>query len=83
MKKVASERVAKCKAEGLCCGCMQPQGEGRIVRGLHANTCYSRVRALIEAGTVTEEQLIADGRLLPKASPGRKATSPITLEYAK
>lgn len=83
MRKSARERVEKAKAEKLCTGCMLPRGDSRIVRGQHFSTCYKASLRLIASGVVTESELVASGRMLPKAKPGRKASNPITLEYAK
>lgn len=83
VRKAARERTEKAAREGLCTGCMQPKGDGRIVRGQHFSTCYKASLRAIKTGLTTEKELVADGRMLPKATPGRKASNPITLEYAK
>lgn len=83
MRRAAQERIDKCKKDKLCCGCMEPIGDQRTVRGLHLATCYHAAQRAISQGLVTESELVAAGRMLPKAKSGRKPSNPITVEYAK
>lgn len=62
---------------GICVWCKQPiyQGQG-VVRGVHQNTCYSFAQSRVADGDTTWETLEQEGKVLPKATPGRKKLSP-------
>ena len=81
VKKSAQQRIAKAQREGLCCACMEPLDDTRTIRGCHER-CRQAAARLIERGVVTEEQLIADGELLPADTGGRRPSNALTKKYA-
>lgn len=81
VKQIAMRRIAKAEAENLCCACMLPRGDGRIVRGLHIN-CLKATYKAIAAGKCTEDERVQEGKLLTKAKSGRKPSNPVTVDLA-
>lgn len=79
----ARDRVLKARRQKLCVGCMQPLGDSRAIRGLHATTCYHAADRLIRSGQVTEAELVEAGRMLERGRPGPKPRNPLTVEYSR
>lgn len=71
-------RLTTAKRKGLCVACMEPL-YGRVIRGTHEK-CYKTSLRAIHAGTWTEEQRIAEGKLLVKDPGGRPRSNPVALE---
>lgn len=78
MKRGAAERIEKCQREGLCVACLKPLEKGRVIRGCH-ESCRRLTQIRIDRGDWTQEQRIAEGKLLP-LRPGRRPSNPVTLE---
>lgn len=81
VNKAAQRRLAKADAENLCCACMQPHDGTRIIRGNHER-CYRATMRAIEAGKTTDEERVAEGKLLEADPGGRKASNPVSAEFA-
>jgi len=81
VNKEAQQRIEKAAAEKLCCGCMQPLGDGRVIRGNHER-CYRSTMRHIERGIWTEADRISEGKLLPADDGGRPVSNPVSIEAA-
>jgi hypothetical protein len=81
MKKTALDRLAKCEREKLCVACLKPLGTTRVIRGCH-ESCWKATKRAVAAGKFTEEERIAEGKILPAASGGRNPTNPVSIEAA-
>lgn len=67
--KVALTRKPKDKLN--CTNCGKPIAEGhRPVRGAHYK-CYRRLIRLVREGLITEDEVVASGKLLPPEPGGR------------
>jgi hypothetical protein len=81
MKKSALERLAKAEREKLCVACMKPLGTSRVIRGCH-EACWKATKRAVAAGKFTEEDRIAEGKILAPASGGRNPINPVSIEAA-
>jgi len=81
VKQTAMRRIAKAEAEGLCCACMLPKGDGRIVRGCHM-ACLKATYKAIASGLCTDDERVQEGKLLTKAKSGRKLSNPVSIDLA-
>lgn len=79
VKRSARERIAKAEAEGLCVACMKPLDATRTLRGCHER-CYRATDRAIKRGIWTEEDRVAEGKLLEKETGGREPTNPVSIE---
>lgn len=79
VKKEAMDRLAKAAREGLCVACMQPLGQSRVIRGCH-QACWKATKRAVDKGKYTEDQRIAEGKLLNAESGGRPPSNPVTIE---
>jgi hypothetical protein len=80
MKRAAIQRLAKCKEENLCVACLKPIEVGKkVVRGCH-EYCHTVTLEAVKAGTYTEAERIASGKLLTKETGGRKPSNPVAIE---
>lgn len=81
VKREAKERIEKCQREGLCLACMEPLGDGPLLRGVH-QACYHATFRAVRAGKTTWEQRVAEGKAGQPRS-GRKPTNPVSAEFAQ
>lgn len=79
VNKEAQQRLEKAASEQLCCACMKPRGDGRIIRGNHER-CYRATMRYIERGIWTEAERISEGKLLPADEGGRPLSNPVSVE---
>lgn len=82
VEQSAIERIAHAKANNLCVACLEPLDSTRTIRGTHER-CYRATDRAIKAGTWTEEQRVAEGKLLEKETPGRDPSNPVSVEAAQ
>jgi len=80
--KEVTERLLKASSEKLCVACMEPLDDSRTIRGCHQR-CYKATKRCIERGVWTEEQRVAEGKLLKADPGGRPAFNPVSKEAAK
>jgi len=79
VKRTARQRVARAEREGLCVACLEPL-EGTVKRGCHER-CYQATRRAVAQGKTTLEERVAEGKLLPPETPGRKPSNPVSTEF--
>lgn len=75
--KKAQARVARCTKHKLCCACLQPLGDSKVVRGCHASCARATYRA-IEKGELTDEEQVEAGEWLAHGQRGPKPSNPVT-----
>lgn len=78
VRKAARERLEKAEKEHLCVACMEALN-GRPMRGMHMR-CYHATMRAIRTGKTTEEDRVAQGKMLEPAKTGRKPSNPVTQE---
>lgn len=80
MKPEVVRRLARCEKESICVACDKPIAEGKkTVRGCH-EYCHAVTMAKIESGLWTEAARISSGKLLAKATGGRKPSNSVSIE---
>lgn len=79
VKRVAQSRIAKAQSERLCVACMEKLDGSRTIRGCHER-CYRATLRAILAGRTTEQERVADGKLLERDTPGRNPSNPVSVE---
>lgn len=79
LSKAAQKRIHKCESEGLCQACLEPFDGTRVIRGTHER-CYRATMRAISAGETTEEARVAEGKLAPRETAGRKPSNFVTIE---
>jgi hypothetical protein len=80
VSKEGEARIKQFTEEHRCLGCGKKIdfANGERVRRGHCDTCYSGVRHAIRKKTVTEKELMQEGKLLPPAPGGRKPANDFT-----
>ena len=79
VNREARKRIAKCEAEGLCCACLQPLDQTRVIRGCHYKCAKATYRAIL-AGKCTDEERVKEGKWLEHGKTGRKPSNPVSVE---
>jgi hypothetical protein len=79
LKKAAMNRIAMAERDKLCCACLQPLGDSRVIRGCHER-CVKATKRAVAAGKFTEDERIAQGKILSASSGGRKPSNPVSIE---
>lgn len=76
------KRVSECTAKRQCLGCQVTFGSSqKVVRGCCV-TCYTAINRAIARGSVSEREMIKQGKLLPATRGGRRPTNPMSQELA-
>lgn len=76
------ERLELCKAQTLCCGCLEPiEPDDTVRRGMH-KACHQATMTGIRRGIITEAKRMSEGKMLPAETGGRKPTNPVAKELA-
>jgi hypothetical protein len=73
------KRVARCIKYKLCCACLKPLGDARVVRGCHEKCARATYRA-IERGELSDSDQVEAGEWLPHGQRGPKPTNPVTIK---
>lgn len=76
---MSKARIARCRKENLCVACLDAL-DGEVIRGCHSR-CYRATLRAIAKGVTTDQKQVKQGKLLPRAKPGRKVTNPVSLEF--
>ena len=82
IRKEARERRDKLLAEDRCLGCEEPNADRQIRVGL-CPACYQMALKAIRAGKITRNDLIREGRMLPRRPGGRKPDNPFRRELSQ
>jgi predicted aldo/keto reductase-like oxidoreductase len=82
MDKAALDRISLAQKKNLCVACMKPVGNGRVIRGCH-EACWKATKRAVAAGKFTEEERIAEGKILECLPGGRAPSNPVSVEAAK
>lgn len=83
MRKSAKERIERCIREGLCAACLQPFEEGERSIRLNHVRCYHATRRAIKAGKTTDEERIAEGKILRSQEGGRRPSNPVSIDLSE
>ena len=82
MKKGAVKWVNNCKEKNLCVACgTSLEGEKKIVRGCHER-CHAATMRAIRRGEFTQDERVAEGKLLERENGGRPRSNPVSIEAA-
>lgn len=68
----SKDEAVRLSESGKCLGCDKSLAEKENVRRGLCVACYSAATAAKRAGTITLDQLVAKGLMLPKTKGGRK-----------
>ncbi len=79
VNKQAMDRIALAERDKLCVACLKPLGASRVIRGCH-ESCWKATKRAVASGRFTEEQRIAEGKILPCATGGRAPSNPVSIE---
>lgn len=75
----AELRVARCKRNKLCCTCLKPLGNGKVVRHCHEKCARATYRA-IARGELTDAEQVEAGWWIEQGTRGPKPTNPVTIK---